>query len=106
MHTPFQEAVAQLLFWGSIAGFPGSIACFVIAFRIHSRVLSFALFVIGGALLTQACWYFVYLGVALSDKVGGAQYPVWWRFAFFGFGVSLLLLVCSEYIRACRTRET
>ncbi len=93
-HTPVQEAAAQLIFWGSIGGLPLSIVLFILAFRMSRRAAALA-FVAGGLLLTQFLWYFVYLGIALSDKLGTMHAPSWVYFAPIGFGVALLLFVVA-----------
>ncbi|OYU74082.1 MAG: hypothetical protein CFE32_18935 [Alphaproteobacteria bacterium PA3] len=100
------EVIGGLLFIVSFAGFPGSSACLVLGFRNRSRFSSYALFAIGGALLTQLRWYFAFMGASLGDKMGNGAYPVWGRFAFFGFGVGAVVLVVSEVHRACRSHKT
>ena len=99
MHTPAQEAIAQLMFWGSIGSLPLSVVAFVMTFRAPSRFARVSCAFVGGALLTQFLWYFVHLGVALSDKVGGAHYPFWWHFAFVGFGIALVVMILSGVLR-------
>src|SRR5689334_16294599 len=69
MHTPIREAIAQLMFWGSIAGLPMGVLMFACAFRFTSMFARYGSVAVGGLLLTQFLWYFVYLGVGLSTKV-------------------------------------
>jgi hypothetical protein len=69
-----REAVAQLLFWGSIGSLPVSILCLWAASRPLSTPVFLTFLAIGGTLLTQFLWYFRTLGIALADK-GGAVYP-------------------------------
>ena len=99
MHTPVQEAAAQLMFWGSIGSLPLSIALFILAFRLQARAAYILAFVTAGALLTQFLWYFVYLGVGLSTKVGSAHPPSWLTFAPIGFGIALILLFAYSATR-------
>ncbi len=106
IHPIPDEIIGGLLFLVSFAAFPASITCFLIGFRCRSRSSSYALFVVGGALLTQVRWYLVFMGVALGDKMGNMPYPVWGRFAFFGLGVGAAVLLISEVCRVCRTQKT
>src|SRR5690349_8383823 len=100
MHTPLQEAIAQLMFWGSMGSLPASVGLFIFAFLSHSRFVRGIAFAAGGLYLTQFLWYFVYLGIGLSTKVGVAHPPAWWQFAPVGFGIALCLLICSKFMRA------
>src|SRR4051812_34940853 len=103
MHTPAQEAAAQLMFWGSMGSLPLSIALFILAFWVRPRAAYVSAFAVAGLLFTQFSWYFVYLGVGLSTKVGVAHPPGWLYFAPIGFGIALFLLIITEFLRSRRS---
>ena len=89
-HTPLHEAIAQLLFYSSMASLPASAVLFGRGFRSAPQWRSVLLLATAGCLLTQFLWYFVYLGNGLANSKDPA--PAWWHFAPIGFGIALLVL--------------
>src|SRR4051812_35020610 len=103
MHTPAQEAVAQLMFWSGIGSLPASISFFAAGFKVRSRTKRLICLTVGGILLTHFLWYFSVLGISLATKVGHPVYPPWWYFTPIGFGLAFLL---AKFNASRTVRET
>src|SRR5947209_18072481 len=103
MHTPAQEAIAQVLFYTGIGSLPAAIGSFVGSFRVRTRWQHLVLLAVGGALLTHFLWYFFVLGISLATKVGEPNYPSWLSLSPIGFGIALFLLFVAEFRRGRRS---
>lgn len=105
MHTPAQEAIAQVLFYTGIGSLPAAIGSFVASFHARARWQHLVLLAVGGALLTHFLWYFFVLGISLATKVGEPHYPSWLSLAPIGFGVALVLTFIRNYRWSSEARE-
>jgi hypothetical protein len=105
MNTPWQELIAQLLFWSGLGCLPGSLLAFIAAFGVRQKLWSVVFAFVGGAMLTHFLWYFFALGASLASTVGQPQLPMWLQFAPIGFGVAGILIFIRRSLAVRRAAK-
>ena len=91
------EIFAQLLFWGSMGCLPAGLIGLAYGIQNRSKKKG-KFFVFGSALgLSHFVWYFRSLGLALADKTGGFEYPIWWLHILAGSVAGLLLAILTNH---------
>jgi len=91
MHTPMQEAIAQVVFWTSLVSFPISFVFFANSFKTDKLWKQIGLLALGSIALSHFLWYFTYLGQGLATVVGEFHPVPWWKFLPIGTGVAIVV---------------
>ena len=97
-----EEAIAQLLFWCSMATLPVGLVVIGIGLKCRLREKAIGYLAVGSLLLTHFVWYFQFLGYGLTHKVGPYKPPLWHHsmpFCIISIFVLIVIWIVKEKIK-------